>query len=105
MTEDKQIKPLVSDLPPVMWKAEHMTYDMCSAECGKLQKQLVVIHNLPKVNGDSPLVYMHETLEQIRRRFRELQQRQIELHVEARKKEKNERRNQSSLQQLAFKLK
>jgi hypothetical protein len=85
--EDKQIKPLVSDLPPVLWKAEHMTYDQCSKEGEKLRKQLVTIHSLPKVDGINAMVYMHETLEMMRRRFRELQWRQIELLSAIAKKE------------------
>lgn len=89
MANDKQIKPLVSDLPPVLGLAASMSYEACSKEGEKLRKQLNLIHNLPKVDGETSLVYMHETLEMMRRRFRELQIRQFELLAdEARKKRK-----------------
>lgn len=89
MANDKQIKPLVSDLPPVLGLAAHMSYEACSKEREKLHKQLLLIHNLPKVDGENSLTFMHETLEMMRRRFRELQIRQFELlSIEARKARK-----------------
>lgn len=87
MAEDKQIKPLVSNLPPVLSKAEYMTYDQCSKEGEKLRKQLVILHDLPKIDGVSSMDYMHETLEMVRRRFRELHWWQIELLSAIAKKE------------------
>lgn len=72
-------EPPKSKLPKRLIPAQFMSYDQIRVELVKIKQQLIIIHDLHKRDGLTPIEYMHETLEGLRSRCIELHWQQIEL--------------------------
>lgn len=75
-----------SKLMPVWVPARALTWEQTNAELKKIQRQMVIIHDLPKLNGENPNVYLHDALEGLRQRAIALNWARIEMNEKAVKK-------------------
>lgn len=72
-------EPPKSKLPKRLIPVQYMTLQQVDEEFNKIKQQFIIIHDLPKRDGLTPMEYMHETLEGLRSRCIELNWRSIEL--------------------------
>jgi hypothetical protein len=62
-------------IPPV----SSVSMEHCRSELERLQKQFIVLHDLPKIDGISATEYMRETFDVLRQRCIDLHWRQCSL--------------------------
>lgn len=75
-----------SKLLPVWTPASVMTWEQTNKELKKISDQIRIIHNLPKLNGEKPGVYLHDALQGLRNRANELNWVRITLNAKSVKK-------------------